>query len=107
MTHAPANPRAVWKVLKSGVIPSEGDLPAIGEMELSGFDLEPRSRGEEQDNIQRKINGVRRGRVVIPEDNKSNLFPQAIGIQFKAGRKKKCPSNFLPLHKPISRKRDG
>ena len=60
------------KALKSGDIIPKGDVPAIGETELSGFGLEPRSRGEEQENIQKRMNGDSKVRVIIPEDNKSS-----------------------------------
>jgi hypothetical protein len=63
------NPRATWTILKSGAAFPEVEPLAISETELSEFDLELRSRGEEQDNRQTMIKGHRQTRVIIPKDN--------------------------------------
>lgn len=60
------------KVLKSEAVLSEGNPPAIDETGLSGSNLEPRSRGKEQDNTQGMINEDKRAWVIILEDNRFN-----------------------------------
>jgi hypothetical protein len=68
LSHVPANSRAVRNVLKLEIILPEGGPPVTGEIELSGFKVEPRSWGEVKDNIQRMIAGKSLGRVIVPKD---------------------------------------